>query len=237
MAWEIGLIVEPELSEAMADLLARYMPIWIVDTPNNRKCAEIARRAASEIWLPDAVCTTFNSADVNARENSCLGILDMVDLHHPKMAKLNLIGVEDSEPLRRGLMEFGFVPARPTWDDSVAFRRPIATLTGVPELQLDASNWENTNDVYQSLFDALGAPVWHGKNFDALEESIVTGNINAVEVPYKLLICGMRTTTSEVQVFVSKLVNFISDREAEGCPISIQIESKAKFLNPKRTDR
>jgi RNAse (barnase) inhibitor barstar len=176
------------------------------------------------MWLPDAVCTIFKSADVNARENSCLEVMNMVDLHHPKMAKLNLIGVGDSESLRRGLKEFGFVPAKATWDDTVAFRRPIATLTSIPQFELDASSWESTDDVYESLFDVLGAPAWHGKNFNALDDSIVTGKINAIEVPYKLSIHGMQMANSEVRRFVSELTHFISEREAEGCPVSIQIE-------------
>ncbi len=158
----------------------------------------------------------------------CLNILDMVDLHHPSMAKLNLVGVEDSEVLRSGVKEFGFIPAKATWEGTIAFKRPVSTLTNVRNLQLDASTWKNTDDVYESLFTVLGAPPWHGKNFEALHDSIVTGSINVVGVPYTLSIRGMKSAKAAVKNFVSDLISFISEREAEGCPVSIQIESDSK---------
>ena len=34
----------------------------------------------------------------------------------------------------------------------------------------------------------VGAPDWHGRNFDALRDNIAAGSINAVEVPYRLVI-------------------------------------------------
>jgi RNAse (barnase) inhibitor barstar len=224
MAWEVAVIVDPHCSASTVDLLARYMPLWIVDTPSNQVCATTARQAASEMWLPEAVCTVFKTTDLDDREYNCLSVLDMVDLHHPSMAKLNFIGVADSETLRSGMKEFNFIPATTKWDNTIAFRRPLATLDNVPTLQLDASRWKNTDDIYESLFAVLGAPAWHGKNFNALNDSIVTGNVNAVEVPYTLSIRNMRSANSGVRLFVSNLVDFISKREAEGCPVSIQIE-------------
>ena len=204
------------------------MPLWIVDTPSNQVCATIARQTAGELWLPEAVCTTFRATNLDAREQNCLNILDMVDLHHPNMAKLNLVGVEASEVLHSGVKELGFIPAKATWEGTISFKRPVSTLTNVRHLQLDASTWKNTDDVYESLFTVLGAPHWHGKNFDALHDSIVTGSINVVEVPYTLSIRGMKSAKAAVRNFVSDLVSFISERETEGCPVSIQIESDSR---------
>ncbi len=226
MAWEIAVIVDPDCGDSKVDSLATYMPLWIVDTPPNRVYAAKARHAAGELWLPEAACTTFRATNLDAREQNCLNILDTVDLHHSRMAKLNLIGVENSEHLRAGVQEFGFVPARATWGNTIAFRRPVAMLTNVPHLQLDAATWKNTDDVYESIFAALGAPTWHGKNFHALNDSIVTGSINTIEVPYTISIKSMKSANQEVKRFVSDLVDFISDREAEGCPVSIRIDNK-----------
>jgi hypothetical protein len=224
MAWEIGVIVDPNCDESTVNTLVRYMPIWMVDTPANQLLAAIARQVAGEMWYPEAACTTFRVADVETREHNCLSELDIVDLHHPSMAKLNLVGVENSSTLRIGLKEFGFIPTNATWPDSIAFRRPVTTLKNTPILKLDASGWKNSDDVYESLFAVLGSPPWHGKNFNALNDSIVTGGINTVEVPYTLSICNMKSANSEVRFFVSNLGAFISEREAQGCPISIQIE-------------
>jgi RNAse (barnase) inhibitor barstar len=60
------------------------------------------------------------------------------------------------------------------------------------ELALDGAEWTTKDDVYDALFRAVGAPDWHGRNFDALNDSIAAGSINEVEVPYRLVI---KTTT------------------------------------------
>jgi hypothetical protein len=91
------------------------------------------------MWSPEADCTTFTVVDPEAREHNCLSNLDTVDLHHPNMAKLNLVGVESSSTLCTGLKEFGLIPANATWPHTIAFRRPVTTLKNIPILKLDAS--------------------------------------------------------------------------------------------------
>jgi hypothetical protein len=225
MAWNIAIVVDPQFGEEAIGQLARYHPLWIIDTPSNRLGAAIARRAAGEIWAPEAACTTYQVDDIAAREHNCLSILETIELHHPNLAKLSIVGIENTASLALGMKEFGFTPARATEEDFVAFRRPVTTLATVPIFQFDASDWRCPDDVYTALFERLGAPEWHGRNFNALNDSIVTGGINAVEVPYKISVCAMRATSPEVRDFVLKLATFISDREAEGCPVSIQIEN------------
>lgn len=225
MAWNIAVVVDPAYNQDALDQLVRYSPIWIVDTPYNRESADVARLAAGDIWAPEAACTTFRVNDPADRELNCVAILDMLALHHAHLSKLNLIGVKSSPALQSAMNELGFIPAAAAAEDSVAFRRPIANIEGVPLLELDGSNWKSIDDVYNSLFATLGSPAWHGRNFDALNDSIVTGGINAVEVPYRLLIGGLRAAPPEVRDFVSQLSTFISDREAQGCPISVRISS------------
>ena len=40
------------------------------------------------------------------------------------------------------------------------------------ELILNGAEWTTRDDVYDSFFRAVGAPDWHGRNFDALRDSI-----------------------------------------------------------------
>jgi RNAse (barnase) inhibitor barstar len=56
------------------------------------------------------------------------------------------------------------------------------------ELVLDAREWTTQDDVYDSFFRAVGAPDWHGRNLDALNDSIAGRQINAIEVPYLIVI-------------------------------------------------
>jgi RNAse (barnase) inhibitor barstar len=60
------------------------------------------------------------------------------------------------------------------------------------ELILNGASWRTRDNVYDAFFQAVGAPEWHGRNIDALRDSIATGSINAVEVPYRLVIPELR---------------------------------------------
>jgi RNAse (barnase) inhibitor barstar len=53
----------------------------------------------------------------------------------------------------------------------------------VKELTLDGAGWVRKGGAYSAFFHVLGAPEWHGRNLDALRDSILTGSINRVDVP------------------------------------------------------
>jgi hypothetical protein len=56
----------------------------------------------------------------------------------------------------------------------------------------------------------------------------VYGNIDVVAVPYTAPIRNMKSANSGVRQFASGLLNFISECQAEGCPVTIQIEDDPK---------
>lgn len=47
-------------------------------------------------------------------------------------------------------------------------------------INMDASKWRTGHDLYDTILPTLGAPGWHGKNDNALSESMVWGEINAM---------------------------------------------------------
>ncbi len=57
-------------------------------------------------------------------------------------------------------------------------------------VQLDASKWKTGLDFYEDLLAALGAPRWHGRNINALIDSMIYGGINAIEPPLTIRITG-----------------------------------------------
>lgn len=93
------------------------------------------------------------------------------------------------------------------------------------EILLDAKNWKSADDFYDSLFLAVGAPAWHGRNFNALRDSISVGGINAIEVPYLLKIENLHLAGKEAQAFVGDFVLLIGELHDSGCPVDIKIES------------
>ena len=84
------------------------------------------------------------------------------------------------------------------------------------ELTLDGSKWRTRDDVYDAFFKAVGAPEWHGRNFDALIDSIECGDINAIEVPYKLIIKHVASVGADAQEMVTDFVDLIHELAARG---------------------
>ena len=59
---------------------------------------------------------------------------------------------------------------------------------------VDWSGIETFEDFYDCFLPQVKAPEWHGKNLDALADSLITGSINGVEPPF----CVINTNSSEL---------------------------------------
>lgn len=57
--------------------------------------------------------------------------------------------------------------------------------------ELDARHWQTPADFYNSLLRKLGAPDWHGENINALVDSMIVGDINAVTLPLRVVATGL----------------------------------------------
>lgn len=66
-------------------------------------------------------------------------------------------------------------------------------------IQLDAAGWCSALDFYDALLAGLLAPDWHGRNIDALINSMIVGAINKVEAPYRVAITGLQSATREAR--------------------------------------
>jgi len=95
------------------------------------------------------------------------------------------------------------------------------------KIELDGTTWKARDDFYDAFFKAVGAPDWHGRNFNALRDSIITGQINQVELPYTIHISGVENAPSEVKALVADFCNLIKEFREEGhdvdvlCPLPI----------------
>jgi RNAse (barnase) inhibitor barstar len=75
---------------------------------------------------------------------------------------------------------------------------------------LDASEWKTPCDFYSALLPALGAPDWHGRNLDALFDSL-SGGINRLDPPFRVEIAGAEHQSSEMNAFLQKGAAVFSD--------------------------
>ncbi len=103
---KVTLVVDKNYGQRLLSLVETGA-VWIVDTEANRKAAETC-------WSldPEANVTTFKYLDEDSASEICLGILDVIDLHHGKdsdgYSVLELIGVQMKNELRAAIMELGF---------------------------------------------------------------------------------------------------------------------------------
>jgi len=79
------------------------------------------------------------------------------------------------------------------------------------EIRLDASEWKTKDDFYDALLPALGAPAWHGRNLDALNDSISSDEINEVSLPFRFLLVGTKRVPSELRVYLKKFAELVAD--------------------------
>ena len=93
------------------------------------------------------------------------------------------------------------------------------------ELILDVEGWNTADDLYDAFFSVVGAPSWHGRNFNALNDSMARGGINAVEVPYRIVIRNYDKVPAGSLPMVRDFVQLISEISARGCPVEIRIEN------------
>jgi RNAse (barnase) inhibitor barstar len=94
------------------------------------------------------------------------------------------------------------------------------------ELILNGVGWATRDDVYDAFFRAVGAPEWHGRNLDALADSIRGGSINQAEVPYRLVIEGYDRVGGDAKPMADSFINLVRELSAEGCPVEIRVEGQ-----------
>jgi len=59
-------------------------------------------------------------------------------------------------------------------------------------IDLDATHWKTWEDFYAALLAALGAPDWHGDSVNALVDSMIWGEINKIDPPYRIVVRNVR---------------------------------------------
>lgn len=78
-------------------------------------------------------------------------------------------------------------------------------------VKLNAFRWASAQDFYAALLSGLGAPDWHGRNVNALVDSMIYGDINALEQPFRVIVRGLdganRKAREELRYAIDALVS------------------------------
>jgi RNAse (barnase) inhibitor barstar len=94
------------------------------------------------------------------------------------------------------------------------------------EIILDASGWKDNNDFYDNLLAAIAAPEWHGRNLDALSDSIRGNDLNQRKLPYSFYITGADSLPEELSDYMSRFFELIKDLREAGVDINIRVHEK-----------
>jgi RNAse (barnase) inhibitor barstar len=79
------------------------------------------------------------------------------------------------------------------------------------EINLDAATWRDRDDFYDALLPALGAPSWHGRNLDALNDTLGGNDINEVRLPFHIRITNTVRVPSELLSYLKRFAELVDD--------------------------
>jgi hypothetical protein len=221
MAWQVAIVADDNTD--IAALLC-WHPVWAWSTPQRLEAADELRARSQGLWSPDPALTLIKTPVGKDPVSAVLAEIPTLELHHCLMTAVRIFGLNESTPLNDGMAALGYKFVRFTKEYGLLFTRPMSAIEGSRELQLDATAWRTAKDVYDSFFSAVGAPEWHGRNFDALNDSIVNGGINTIEVPYTITVRNLSAASSEAASFLKKFAGLISEFQTDGCPVEMHIE-------------
>jgi len=92
------------------------------------------------------------------------------------------------------------------------------------EIIVDWKMVENEEDFYNMFLPQVKAPEWHGRNLDALADSVVTGGINLIEPPYTIHSINTSSAPEHMVEFQLKVLAIFSEGVTENRGIKIVSE-------------
>lgn len=75
-------------------------------------------------------------------------------------------------------------------------------------------NWKEINSeklFYDIFLPQVKAPKWHGRNLNALADSIITGSINGIEPPYTINSVNASNCPKDIIEFQLKVLNIFAE--------------------------
>jgi RNAse (barnase) inhibitor barstar len=223
MAWQVAIVLDTEYTLDHLDVLVRQMPVWAVTTKARQDAAGEIRKAAGTFWEPEPAFTLFQTYEVTNVLALCKSMLSTILDHHPEVFALELIGISPSQSLTEWLADAGFHPTEVA--EGLRFKKRMDQLGQVREIELKVKYWMKPIDFYNALFEALGAPAWHGRNFDALRDSIITGGINQIEPPYRIILNRKWTVRRQTRQLIKSFIGLIREFESRGHPVEIVVRN------------
>ena len=90
-------------------------------------------------------------------------------------------------------------------------------------IELDGATWAEVGDFYAAYFAAVGAPDWHGRNLDALWDSLTGGDINERNPPLQIRILRTAQMSKEAREIVGRFEKLVQQARNTGVPVQIEV--------------
>lgn len=90
------------------------------------------------------------------------------------------------------------------------------------EIVVSGNWWSSPDDLYDGLLSALGAPEWHGRNLDALWDSIATGHINEVEPPFRIRFVEVDALPDDCRALLDRVIDLFAQAKEAGVLVEIE---------------
>lgn len=90
------------------------------------------------------------------------------------------------------------------------------------QIVLAGDTWTQPGDVYAALLSSLQAPAWHGRNLNALWDSIVGGGINEINPPFLILVTGTKSVPEDCKVLLNGIKELLSGATAAGVDVEMR---------------
>lgn len=88
-------------------------------------------------------------------------------------------------------------------------------------------NWKEIDSeemFYEKFLPQVDAPDWHGRNLDAVGDSIVTGDVNGIEPPYTIKNINTSKSPESIKDFQGKILDVFVEAAMEPRDIKVIIE-------------
>jgi RNAse (barnase) inhibitor barstar len=93
----------------------------------------------------------------------------------------------------------------------------------VESIELDGTTWARTDDFYNAYFAAVGAPEWHGRNLDAVWDSLTGGDINQRNLPYRVRIKGTSQMSADARELVGRFQGLVHQAQQAGHSVEVEL--------------
>jgi hypothetical protein len=227
MGWQVAVVADGETNLPSLQIILGQMPVWALTTPERQAALSELNEEYRLFWAPEPAFTVFSASYPKDAIASLLDLIPTIEEHHSRLSGLCFFGIEPSRKLREGLAELRYDPVPDPdsiYPDRIRYAKQLDRISDLPRIILDASSWLSFDDFYDAFFAGVGAPDWHGRSFNALNDSIGTGGINKLEVPYRIIIRNAKAMDSEAAAFVEDLGDLIRHLQADGCPVDLVVE-------------